>query len=57
MKNRTDFRKSVHVETGVDSCLRYYRNYIISLTFCFGKKNNWLWKINEFEWSGRFELV
>ena len=38
MKNRTDFRKSVHVETGVDPCLRYYRNYIISSTFCFGKK-------------------
>ena len=57
MKNRTDFRKSVNVETGVDPCLRYYRNYIISLMFCFGKKNNWLWKINEFEWSGRFELV
>ena len=38
MKYRTDFRKSVHVETGVDPCLRYYRNYIISSTFCFGKK-------------------
>ena len=37
MKNLTDFRKSV--ETGVDPCLRYYRNYTISLPFCFGKKN------------------
>ena len=49
MNYRTDFRKSVHVETGVDPCLRYYRNYIISLTFCFGKKkqltveNKWIW--------------
>ena len=38
MKNRTDFRKSVLVETGVDPCLRYYRNYTVSLPFCFGKK-------------------
>ena len=36
MKNLTGFRKSV--ETGVDPCLRYYRNYTISVPFCFGKK-------------------
>jgi len=36
MKNLTDFLKSV--ETGVDPCLRYYRNYTITLPFCFEKQ-------------------
>ena len=38
MKNLTDFLKSV--ETGVDPCLRYYRNYTVRLPFVFGKKKN-----------------
>ena len=38
MKNLTDFLKSV--ETGVDPCLRYYRNYTVRLPFSFGKKKN-----------------
>ena len=49
MKNLTDFLKSV--ETGVDLCLRYYRNYTITLPF----SNDCLRKINEFEESSRFE--
>ena len=61
MKNLTDFLKSV--ETGVDPCLRYYRNYTVRLPFSFGKKkteqnktkNNCRRKINEFEESSRFE--
>ena len=36
MKNLTDFLKSV--ETGVDPCLRYYRNYTITLPFSFEKQ-------------------
>ena len=36
MKNLTDFLKSV--ETVVDPCLRYYRNYTISLPSSFAKK-------------------
>ena len=36
MKNLTDFLKSV--ETGVDPCLRYYRNYTLSLPFSWKKK-------------------
>ena len=64
MKNLTDFLKSV--ETVVDPCLRYYRNYTISLPSSFAKKNKTkqnktknkcLRKINEFEQSGRFELA
>ena len=38
MKNLTDFLKSV--ETVVDPCLRYYRNYTISLPSSFAKKKN-----------------
>ena len=63
MKNLTDFLKSV--ETVVDPCLSYYRNYTISLLSSFAKKktkqnktkNKCLRKINEFEQSGRFELA
>ena len=62
MKNLTDFLKSV--ETGVDPCLRYYRNYTVRLPFFWGgkkkteqnkTKNNCPRKINEFEESSRFE--
>ena len=38
MKNLTDFLKSV--ETVVDPCLSYYRNYTISLLSSFAKKKN-----------------
>ena len=38
MENLTDFLKSV--ETVVDPCLRYYRNYTISLLSSFAKKKN-----------------
>ena len=36
MKNLTDFLKSV--ETVVDLCLSYYRNYTVRLPFSFEKK-------------------